>query len=382
MPYPNPLEIAEITSGGIKFSNWETVWIQERWGDSALLFRFTCSEFSPMPVAWTALKFLPGDFVDITLGGQKEVTNGLITDRQVAYDANSHSVELSGRSYSWHPYRSSVDTPDMNFDGLTFEQVARKVLARYGVAPVVKGQLNPRVFEYLQAQIGESNWDFLESIARPRGIVLGSDHEGNVLLIGDHPDAPIADLVEGVNILKCQCVFSIQNTFWVYTMRNSTQASNDIHMSAASEQEATANGTGPTGSNILTPAEHPTRHPDELKEMVNNEAKWSQGTVIKATITLQGWMRPGTTELWHAGNTVRVYSPMAVLDMALAAQNVTFTQDRNSGTLTTLELVVPWLLNKKLPYVDPFAPQPPTAITTPQTTPQQTAPQTTPQPKG
>jgi hypothetical protein len=35
---------------------------------------------------------------------------------------------------------------------------------------------------------------------------------------------------------------------------------------------------------------------------------------------------------------------MAILNQVLKIQTATFTQDRSSGTLTTLELVPPWLL--------------------------------------
>jgi prophage tail gpP-like protein len=388
MPYPNPLEIAVITSGGssgIAFQNWETVWIQERWNDGSCHFRFTCSEFSPMPTLWTGLKFLPGDIVAITLGGQLELYNGLITDRQVAYDANSHAVELTGVSLTWKAATSSVDMPGQSFDGMSFEMIARTVLAKYGqpVKVIADNGLNPRPFEYAQPQKGESVWDFLESLARPRGIVLGSDNEGNFLLISDHFDTPIADLVEGVNILKCQCVISIQSAYPFIAGVNQTQGDQDINMADASEQYASLHvGVGVPGitlpdRNLLTVPPHPTRGMDELKEFVKNEATWTNGTVIKATITTQGWMRPGSNPpaLWHAGETVRVWSPMAVLDMPLAIETATFSQDRNSGTLTTLELVVPWLLKKKTPGMVPGMP------TQPGNPPPTTPPPTTPPPK-
>jgi prophage tail gpP-like protein len=361
MPYPNPLEIAVITSGNIAFQNWETVWIQERWTDSTCHFRFTCSEFSPLPTLWTGLKFLPGDIVQITLGGVVELKRGLISDRQVAYDANSHAVELTGVALSWQAATSSVDMPGQSFDGMSFEMIARTVLAKYGqpVKVIADNGLNPRPFVYAQPQKGETVWDFLESLARPRGIILGSDNEGNFLLISDHFDTPVADLVEGVNILKCQCVISIQNTYPFIAAENQTQGDNDVNMADASEQRAPITaGVGVLGinlpyRNLVTVPPHPTRGMDELFEVAKNEATWANGTIIKATITTQGWMRPGSNPpaLWHAGETVRVWSPMAVLDMPLAIETATFSQDRNSGTLTTLELVVPWLLKKKTPGV-------------------------------
>jgi prophage tail gpP-like protein len=59
------------------------------------------------------------------------------------------------------------------------------VIAPFGVGVKTIGTLNPTPFARLQVEPGEKLWDFLERIARPRGIVMGSDHLGNFLLIGE-----------------------------------------------------------------------------------------------------------------------------------------------------------------------------------------------------
>jgi hypothetical protein len=82
--------------------------------------------------------------------------------------------------------------------------------------------------------------------------------------------------------------------------------------------------------------------------MAYNEAGWSEGTKVQATVTTQGWMMPGTQLLWQAGDNVMVNSPMAVIDQVMSINTVTFTQDQR-GTLTTLDLVIPWLLRDKSP---------------------------------
>jgi prophage tail gpP-like protein len=362
--YPNPLEVAVINTDGGTFSDWQSVWVHVRWGDGYSQFRFTAAEFSPMPTVWSHLKLLPGDSADIILGGQPGLLGGIITDRQVAYDANSHQVELSGVSPSWIGATSSVDVPPGSFDGMTFEAIARKVLEQYGTDVQTIGTLNARVFDYVQNQKGEPVWDFLESLARPRGIVLGSDEKGAFLLIGDHTYPVTATLIEGVNILKMQCTISIGSLFGAYVAAAQTQGSNDINGTAASEMEETQGGTGPPVRKIVAPATIPVRSTDELREIAANEGKWSEGTKVTANVTVAGWMRPGTATLWRAGDDVSVYSPMAVLNMPMKIQSVTFTQDRESGTLTLLELVLPWALNDKT-WVPPYAPKGPDGIPLP-----------------
>ena len=113
-------------------------------------------------------------------------------------------------------------------------------------------------------------------------------------------------------------------------------------------------------SPILTPAEQPVWNPAEVQERAKNEYIWHEGTVINANVTVQGWMMPGGG-LWRAGDLVAFISPMTTLNMGLKIQNVTFTQDSQSGTLTTLELVAPWLLKDYGDYNvgRPGAPPPP-----------------------
>jgi prophage tail gpP-like protein len=342
---PNPQEVASIVVGGRRFDDWESVWVQHRWTEQYPLFRFTAAERDPVPELWQTLQFKPQDECAIYLGGMLAI-NGVILTRQVAYDANSHGVMLQGVGIQWYVGRASVLDEKGNFDEMTFEQIARKVIAPFGVGIHVIGSLNATPFKRLQVNPGETVWDFLERLARVRGIILGSDHLGNFLLIGDHAGSLIGSLIEGVNILKCQCVIAVENMFSEYWVRAQTAASDDQHGRQASEQECKVPGTAKRYSPLLTPAEQPVWNLAEVCDRASNEALWHEGTIIQATITVQGWFNPAGG-LWAAGADVIVRSPMAMLDMVLKVQTATFTQDRNSGTLTMLDLVAPWLLKDR-----------------------------------
>jgi prophage tail gpP-like protein len=346
---PNPYEIATIITQYGEWTAWESVWVQHRWADSSALFRFTTAEFSPMPTQWENLKLLPGDYLHILLGGQLALKDGLIVERQVGYDAMSHSVQLSGKSLTWIAATSSVDPP-RSFDGMGIVDVAHALFDHYGVGVVTIGSPDNSPFKNLQSQPGEFNWDFLETHARPRGVVLGSDHLSNFLIIGDHANPIIATLQEGVNIKRMNCIISIENPYAIYgATAIGSAGSDDQWGSDISDLRRYAPGQGPAGRNILVPAPSSIQTVSDVQKMAHNEAKWSDGTKIQASVVVQGWMKPGTTQLWHAGDNVSVWSPMAVINnQIMKIQTVTFTQDRNTGTETTLDLVVPWLLNDKV----------------------------------
>lgn len=359
---PNPAEVAQVIVRGQVFDLWESVWVQSRYAEAYPIFRFTAAERDPVPELWKKLQFKPGDNCTIRLGGQLAAT-GVIIERQVAYDANSHAVQLSGKGIQWYATKSSVKHETGNFDGQTFEQVARTVIGEYGVGVRTIGTLNATPFKRLSIQPGELVWDFLERIARPRGIVLGSDIEGNTLLIDHHAGEVVEQLIEGQNILKMQCVISKEHAFTDYIVRGQCGGDDEQHGAASSEQECSAKGTASRYCVNITPAEQPVWGKGEICDRAQWEAIWHEGYEITATTTVQGWLRGGLA-LWHAGDDVLVKSPMAMLNQILKIESATFTQDRESGTLTTLQLVPPWKLKDHNDFNvgDPGAPQDPSSL--------------------
>jgi prophage tail gpP-like protein len=364
---PKSSEVAQLVVAGTTFEDWETVWVQHRWADGWPLFRFTAAERAPLPTLWTSLQFKPGDLCTILLGGQLAIT-GVVLERQTAYDAGNHSVQLSGAGMTWGAATSSVDSKDGNFDRMSLKPIADKVTAPFGVNVLAVGQIDATPFDRLQAQPGELVFDFLDRIARVRGVTLGSDHLGNLLLIGQHSNPIVQQLTEGENILKMQCVVSNEKMSSVYATTGQKAVEDGTGMRESAEMQAKAQGSLKNIFKFLeTVTEQPVKNQSELEARANYESVQREGTLIIAYVTVQGWLRDGKN-LWRTGNDVWVYSPMAMLNMAMKIQTATFTQDSKSGTTTTLELVLPWRLADK-----PFgtttgpadtAPQPPPPATT------------------
>jgi len=140
-----------------------------------------------------------------------------------------------------------------------------------------------------------------------------------------------------------QCVFRKDEVYAQYNATGHHAASNDNAYTKASEIEGRWSGTGILNSILITPAEQPVKYPGEMTDRAKNEALWHEGTKVEATVTVQGWFRDDEN-LWWPGDNVFVYSPMCPLNMMMKIQTVTFTQDNNSGTETTLELKLPWAL--------------------------------------
>ena len=340
-------EIAVLVVNGVEFSDWESVWVQYRWHDSFNYFRFIAAERTPPPADWPLLQFRPDQSCQIFLAGQ-EALNGRIVQRQASYDANRHQVQLVGKSWSHLGYQSSVDEKPGSYDGMKLEDIFKLVLSKYpNSVPRVIGTINPMPFAQLQNEFGETTWDFIERIARPRGAKLGTDVFGNYLLIGDHAFPLLGVVKEGLNIKACECVISHDGFFQIYDVDGHAAGNDQSFGATRNEIIGTVMGKLPFYAKKITPAEQPLAGGQgEAVDRAYNEAKWNESDEIIANITVYGWTYDGK-HLWQTGQNVMVDSPMAMLNMVLTVRTATFEQNNQTGTTTTLELVAPWVLNEK-----------------------------------
>jgi len=352
-PYPGakPEEVAEIHIVGRVFSDWETVWVQHRWMDAWPIFRFTAAErFDPKnpPQLWKTLQIIPTDQCEIILAGQLAIT-GIVTVRQTAYDANSHAVSIQGMGYVWLTWRGSILDEKQEYVDMTYVEIATKVLAPFKMVPKVVGTISSLKFKKVNNETGESVFQFLERIGRTRKVVLGADHLGNILLIGDHESDVVDELTEGVNIKSMQCVIKIEDQYDPYVARGQGPRSNEGSPADAAHQEAFVDGQLGKYSPLLVSMDHPVWTKAEVDLRAKTEATWGDGTIVEATVVVYGWLtQAGVLWIQCVGKSVTLNAPMTTLvGQKLAIRSATCTQDSQSGTQTTLDLVAGWLLNDK-----------------------------------
>jgi prophage tail gpP-like protein len=338
-------EKVTLSVGGGNFEDFETVWVQSTWGDTFDQFKFTCAE------RVGGQQFKPGDKCSVKLAGQDAIVDGIILSRQVAYDAYRHGVMIWGVSKTWAAVRSSINHGTCSFDDKDIKGIADEILKPTGVKCETKGNIDLTKWPYMHCQPGESIHSFLERIARDRNVILTCDvKEGKLLLVArDFDNGNQGQLIEGQNILKMQCEMSKKNSYSKYMLNGQTPANNKLNMKAASEQRKSVDGTMDQYSCRMISMEQPVCTPKEVETRATNEQMFAATQELQATVTVQGWQPGGAKgggELWQKGKKVKVTSPMAMLDEQLAIQQVTFTQDDRSGSLTTLVLVQPYKIGE------------------------------------
>src|SRR6516225_7056210 len=165
MAVPRPTEVATVKVFGRSITNWESVMVQLRWGEAYDIFEFTTAESLPPAAAWLQIMPNIGDMVTINLGGF-DVILGPVTIRQSAMDARQHTVQIIGKSFSFQVSKSTITSPDHNYDGKNILQIAKDVCGQVGVNAIgyYLNAENLKPFDRMSAQAGTPSWEFLEHL--------------------------------------------------------------------------------------------------------------------------------------------------------------------------------------------------------------------------
>jgi prophage tail gpP-like protein len=363
---PQPGEWCEVRSNNGIFANWTSVSV--RYGVSPGFERFVqleCAE--PMApgksgVALVAQRLKPGDRIDVALGGQLVIQGGYIKVRQCAYDKDRHAVQVVVVAKSNPIKEVSVDVSDGGqYRGYTFEAIANKALAQVGIGLTLvnPGAVAAIPFRNVIVQTGETIGEFIERLARQRGLWLWTAADGTVMAGSPATASGGATLEEGVNILSANSYIEYP---WAESvvMYSQTFGSDNLWGRKASEIGAHSSIVGgDPGKTVIGLAEHPDTQQD-LQARTNHEADEINAATHRDVITHKGWFRPGTTSLWKEGDSAVVKSPM-LYPFGDSTQNlrvwaITCSQSSEGGTKTQVELVNTATFQQQFP--DATAPNP------------------------
>ncbi|GGC90274.1 hypothetical protein [Chelatococcus reniformis] len=288
-----------------------------------------------------SLRLKPGDRVDIALAGKLVIKEGYILNRQVAFDAGRHAVQVDG--YSKAAPFMDVSVEPRQYRNTTYEGIANSVLGKHGIGfrmgKVPDGANDP--FRNVLPQYGETVFGFLSRLARRRGLWLSTEADGTIVAGEPQASGSGALIEEGRNILAGQCSIQLPSVNEVIG-RSQEPGSDSLFGKVPSERSARAQVSGGVDGKRIVLAEGAASQ-KETQNRVNMEVAAIQAAAFRATITLQGWLKPYGSGLWELGDTVAVKSPTLFPteggEMQLRVWSVTYKQSNEGGTTTDIEFV-------------------------------------------
>lgn len=358
------------TQGGsaAHYRSWKSIQVRRTFGDGISVFSFSASEVTAKGGQRSAVFLKPGDPIAVSLGSH-QVINGFVTKREVSYDKESHDLIIQGKSKTCDVADSSVIIRPGDYKGFNVQQIANAVMQPHAVSLVTR---NPpsgwdKAFDFATPHYGETCFSFINRLCNQRGLRITDDKNGN-LVAGQYDTAAkaVAALQEGRNILRAVGVLDDENA-WSTTGMIQQSPGNDQNFGTTRAIAASVTNPGLTRPNRVRLVHGDmTGDAAQLATRTGFENDMTASTIVTASVTVVGWFKPDG-ELWKEGENVSVLSPMLfpMIDgnVTLSVQSVTYAQDSNEGTTTTLELVQPARLGSPIdpnnPTGQPNAPDTP-----------------------
>ena len=341
-------DIASLHVRGRNFENWKSVRVEARASQPFPTFQFEASEYTPVPLQRALMQFLPGDKTLIYLGGELAVT-GFIDERHTAYDAGQHAIRLMGTGKQRDLVTSTVPPEKLDgHDNQNWLQLARDISSHLGIPIEPKGSVDLKPFQKIGIQPGETIMNVIERYAKMRNIVIGSNHEGALLGIGEHSDIILGELVENYNILRANCVIRDHGLFERIVIRGqNTGGSSGGGGAAENEQDVERQGSA-TRPKVMMLAAEIADDIGGLARRADMEIVFTEGTEIEANITVQGWFKDNnkSDSIWRANESYLVNSPSLCLNGVKLGCAACVYEQSDAGTTTTLTMVDPIHLNK------------------------------------
>lgn len=349
MVFPRPEETAILIVGGREFRDWESVSVTwELRQHPYLRFRFTCSEGFPLSKNFAAMRIVPGMECTVILAGQ-QIVDGVVSTRQVFYDARRHHIEIQGASDTMSIAQASVVHKTGEFKDKNYQQYATELLKPFPMINfvVAGGQLPSTTFPRISIPPGTSVLEALELPLRSLGgIQLTSNPQGDLVAVvgpfGGQDTVYEGDLGRPSILEGRELIYNPGMASGIFSI-GQKPGNNDEWGAKASHVPYHGNpfqSLAPSYAPQAVPLEIPAWTKDFLKGRSQGGQAWQQRDEVTVFATMQGWLRP-SGGLWSAGQMVTVVSPMLVMDGGLSLQlkSATFTQDDKSGTRTVLELM-------------------------------------------
>jgi prophage tail gpP-like protein len=348
---PGPKEIATLEVKGQFYSNWTTVRVEQKWTEAFPTFTFDCTEDVPIPLSVNGAQFVPGDVVRVLLGGAPAVF-GYISERHVGFDGAQHGVRLIGCGDTADLVNSSVPLDKLGgHDGKSVEQLAKDLSAHLNIGIHTRGNVDGKPFDNIQVQPGETPMQAIERYAKMRSILIGSEANGGLLLIGEHPATTLGWLVEGVNIKAANCVVRDPMIYRQIFATGQNIGKDEANGDPQNKQVAQVDGTSSRNRHLVVVADvADTMH--GIQRRADMEKVFTEGSEIEAQITVQGWFKDANAsdDIWRAGEYYTVTAPSLILyDEVMGCSGCTYEQ-ADGGTTTTLTMVKPIHMNGRFNY--------------------------------
>lgn len=322
---------------GQSFTGWKTTRINRSIKQICDTFSLTLSErWSGRMGTAAPPQVRAGDACEIYCGDDLALT-GYVDDALPSYNSNQHTISVSGRS-------KAADLVDCGHPGKqwtqprTLYQLALELAGDFGI-PVRADTDVGAPFQRPAIEAGQTRYEFLEKLARQRGVRLVSDVDGT-LVITRTSSLVLPDALElGKNIRAASGRFSMRDRFNEVIVVGQTAGTDTWNGTAAQSNQGSA-----TDASVRQSRRHYMVAENAADAAAcRRRAEWQRNTNYgngeALTYTVSGWRHSGG--LWLPNRRVPVTDKWMRLDrLELLISSVQYVLDEE-GRSTELQVMPP-----------------------------------------
>lgn len=332
-------DIALVVNGK-RFSGWESAKVACPLESIARSFELSVSDrWASNAQAWP---IDDGDECKIMIGDDVVIT-GYVDERSPEYDAEGHTLTLTGSDKTAQLVDCSALLSAWEFRNVDVYKFVTKVCQPFAITvalqPVLIGKIPPVL--KLSINVGEKSFGAIDQVCRLAGVLPLSDGDGEITLTRGDDGRAATSLIEGVNCKRVKAKFSSRNRYYKYLVLGQHQATDQFFGPEAAQVKGQC-----IDSNVKNKARVLVIRPEGnvTPDYAQRRAQWEMTTraarADSVTVEIQGW-RQANGDLWAPNLIVPVKLPRARVKGDMLISRVEFEVSSNGGRLTTLTLCRP-----------------------------------------
>lgn len=287
------------------------------------------------------------------------VTTGFIELVEVTHSANSHEINIQGRSKTGDLVDSSLDALELNAP-ITIQTCIQRVIEQLNQDITVTDQSGSDPFneaeDRLGPSVGENAFDFISRLAKKRQVLLNTDSEGNVLITRSEAvqtDSSLLNLINPTdfnnNILSARVSYNHMKRFNKYIVKSQLNVSSLIFSSGLTDLTSVVDQGGNSQDNFVSDDGARVGRQLVLRaekasstEQSRLRATW-EANIRRArsgsySATVNGFIN-NTGQVWELNTIVNVIDEFSDINANKLINRIEFSTSVNGGDITRLGMV-------------------------------------------
>lgn len=324
--------IAKLRVDSIDYAGWKSVSITRGIESACSSFQFASTSHNPATNRDFNIRV--ASECEITIDDQVVLT-GFVDEINPSHDKSGHEIPVSGRSKTCDIVDCSAINKPAQWTRQKIEKIAAEMCSYYGVR-VRRVVDTGDVIDKHVIEPGETVFNSLERLCRPRGLLLTDDAAGNLVITRAGAARAHDALTLGDNLLSCGGKFSAVGRFSEYRCYGQRRGSGSDRGALVSQSKGTATDDGILRKRVLVVLAEEQADNKRCSDRATWEAATRAGKATQIECTVYGWAQSNGV-LWTPNEIAHVTDPVIGVDDDLLITDVAYGQS-NEGTITRLTL--------------------------------------------